>query len=297
MTERIIDLSERAARVGVRHGQLVVKSGEEEAVCAPLGEVAVLLVSNPMVLLTQGALAGLLEAGGVVVVCDGKRMPAGMLLPLEGHHLHAERLRLQIECGEPARKRAWQQTVRAKVLAQGALLKGRTGEDKGLGLLASRVRSGDPANIEAQAARRYWTAAFGAGFRRDREAAGANALLNYGYMALRAVVARAIVAAGLHPALGIQHKNRYNAFSLADDLMEPYRPLVDARVLAWLDAGKPPEMGPESKRHILGALLGRYLLNGEQLTLFDCAAATAVSLVHFLQGERKQLQFIDAVVE
>lgn len=297
MIERIIDLSDRPARVGTRHGQLLIKTGPEEESSVPLAEVATLIVSNPTVLVTQGAMAGLLEAGGVFVVCDGRRMPVGMMTAMEGHHLHAERLRLQIEAGEPARKQAWQQTVRAKVLAQAAVLQQRTGEDRGLRTMAARVRSGDPDNLEAQAARKYWTAAFGPEFRRDRDAPGANALLNYGYMALRAVVARAIVAAGLHPALGIQHKNRYNAYSLADDLMEPFRPIIDRRVLDWLDAGKPAEVDVESKRHLLGALLARYPLQGEQCTLFDCAAATAVSLVRHFEGTQKQLQFIDDVLQ
>lgn len=296
MTERILDLAERPAHLSTRHGQLLLRSGDEER-SMPLAEVAVLIASNPTITVTQGALAGLLDAGGVFVLCDGKRMPAGMMTALEGHHLHAERLRLQIEGSEPLRKQAWRQIVQAKVRAQAALLVARTGEDRGLETLARRVRSGDLDNIEAQAARKYWSAAFGPAFRRDRDAPGANALLNYGYMALRAVVARAVVAAGLHPAIGVQHKNRYNAFSLVDDLMEPYRPLVDARVLLHLEAQPAPELDVVTKRFLLEALLLRYPLGGEQRTLFDCAATSAVSLVQYLDGKQKQLHFPDIVVQ
>jgi len=295
MTDRILDLATQPAYLSIRQGLLVLRGADGGEETLPLSEVAVIVAANPQVTLTQNVLGALMAAGGVFIATDPARMPAGMMLPYEGHHLHAERLRLQVEASEPTRKQAWRQVVRAKVLAQGALLRERLGDDRGFATMAARVRSGDPDNVEAQAARRYWPLLFGPEFRRDREAPGANALLNYGYMVLRGIVARAVVAAGLHPALGIQHSNRYNAFSLVDDLMEPYRPLVDRAVCAYLDTA-PAEVAveKETKRLVLAPLLARHTLDGEARTLFDCAANTAVSLVQYLSATRKHLAYPDA---
>ncbi len=154
-----------------------------------------------------------------------------MLLPLVTHSLQAERFAAQARLAAPVRKRAWQQIVQAKITAQGRLLKERTHNDHGLDAIAKSVKSGDTANVEARAARIYWGKLFGETvFRRDADGDGLNACLNYGYAILRAVVARSLCGAGLHPSLGIHHHNRYDAFCLADDLMEPFRPLVDREV-------------------------------------------------------------------
>ncbi|MBX3176310.1 MAG: type II CRISPR-associated endonuclease Cas1 [Candidatus Hydrogenedentes bacterium] len=295
--ERIIDISESGARLQVRHENLVVLRGEEKLGSMPLEEVAVLVVSHPAVTYTQAVLSGLMEAGGAFVCCDARRMPNGVLLPLDGHHLHAERLQLQLAATAPTKKRAWQQVVQAKVRNQAALLEKLRGDDGGLAALAERVQSGDPKNVEAQAARRYWPLLFAdEGFRRDRDAEGANALLNYGYGVLRGVVGRAIAAAGLHPALGIHHHNRYDAFSLADDLMEPYRPLVDHAVAGWVTAhGMLAPVDKEAKAALIGPLMGRYPAGGETRSFFELVHAAAVSLVQLYQGERKSLVLGDVI--
>jgi CRISPR-associated protein Cas1 len=154
-------------------------------------------------------------------------MPCAWVWPLDGHHVQALRMRHQLEADEPLKKRLWQALVRAKIRQQGAVLE-RFGKPHGaFDLLARQVRSGDPENVEAQAARRYWPLLMGEEFRRDRQAGDANAMLNYGYTVLRSGVARAVVTAGLHPSIGLHHANRGNAMCLIDDLMEPFRPLVD----------------------------------------------------------------------
>lgn len=203
MIERLIDLSDAGARLSVKHDQLVIEREEEGSFSAPLDEVAVVVVSHPAVTLTQAVLSGLMARGAVFVVCDERRLPSGMMLPLEGHHLQGERLEYQMNASQPVRKRAWQQVVQAKIRAQGRLLKELRGTDAGLLAMAESVHSGDPDNLEGQAARRYWPLIFGdASFRRDHEATGINAVLNYGYSVLRGIVARAIVSAGLHPSIG-----------------------------------------------------------------------------------------------
>jgi len=193
----------------------------------------------------------------------------------------------------PTCKRLWQQIVRAKIAAQARTLVVLHGADFGLGALVGQVRSGDPANVEARAARRYWPHLFdNLDFRRHRENEDQNALLNYGYAVLRAIVARAVCSAGLHPSLGIHHHNRYDAFPLADDLMEPFRPTVDQAVAEYLAENDQPAYGVEraAKQHLIGALTERRLLDGEQRTLFDVAARLAASLADVFLAGRGQLE-------
>jgi len=287
MTDRIIDISEAFAELRVHHQQLVIKVGEGDPVTTPLAELAALVVSNPSVTLSQAVLCGIAEAGGSVVICDRKFLPVAMLLPLQAHGTQAERFARQAQAPLPMRKRLWQQIVQAKIRAQGRLLARLHGEDGGLGAMAARVRSGDPDNLESQASRRYWPLLFAdPHFRRGSPGPDQNAYLNYGYAVLRALVARALCGAGLHPSFSLQHHNRYDAFRLADDLMEPLRPLVDAAVYEWIqNHDRTQPLDKESKAWLIGALLERREAAGESRTLFDLVARYASSLARCLLGE------------
>jgi CRISPR-associated protein Cas1 len=290
VTNRILDFSEAPARLHMRYQLLVVERPEHAEVTVPLSDLAVLVVSHPQVTYTQAVLSGLAEAGGSFVACNQKHLPVGLFLPLANHHAQAERFAAQARASLPVRKRLWRQIVRAKIRAQAHTLEALYGTDHGLRALVPQVRSGDPANIEAQAARRYWPHLFAnLDFRRNRDDEDQNLLLNYGYAVLRAIVARATCGAGLHPSLGLHHHNRYSAYCLADDLMEPFRPVVDRSVAEYVashDAIKGLE--PEAKRHIVGDLTRRYLVHGEQRTLFDTAARLASSLAEvFLRRAEK----------
>jgi len=289
--ERIIDLAEEPARLTVQNFRLIIARGGQPEAAMPLAEAAVVVLANPQLSLTQPVLAGLAGAGGIVIVCDGKRMPTAMLLPLEAHFAQGERFALQARASLPTRKRLWQALVRAKIKAQARVLEELRGDDAGLPELVGRVRSGDPANVEAEASRRYWPALFAnPEFRRDREGGGPNHLLNYGYAVLRAIVARAVCAAGLHPSLGLHHHNRYDAFRLVDDLMEPLRPVVD-RAVAYYCAAYGPEaaLDKRAKAVLIGALMGRFRLGRQSRTLFDIANRTAATLVEVFAGKRKAL--------
>ncbi|MCD6282990.1 type II CRISPR-associated endonuclease Cas1 [bacterium] len=290
MTERIIDLSEEGASLSVRHAQLVIQR-DDNKVTVPLNELAALVVAHPAVHYTHAVLTGICAQGGAVVLCNEKRMPTGMLLPIEAHFTQAERFAEQASASLPTKKRLWKQLVRAKVTAQGRLLQEVKGDDRGLAELANRVRSGDPSNIEAQASRRYWPALFGEDFTRDPDLGGVNSLLNYGYAVLRAMVARAICAAGLHPSLGLHHHNRYNPFCLADDLMEPFRPVVDNAVFSLaVSSGDSATLSKYTKRALIKALTDkRFTLEVESRTLFGTLAHLASSLADVYAGERKKL--------
>ena len=290
MGERFLDISEQPARLSIRHRQLVIGvDGSEQT--TPLNDVSALVVSNPAVSYTQGVLAGICEAGGALVVCDEKHLPIGMLVSLLGHTTQGERLTAQAEAPPTLKKRLWQQIVRSKVQAQGACLRRVRGEDFGLFRLARDVRSVDTSNIEGQAARRYWPALFGTSFHRDRNRADQNRLLNYGYAVLRAMAARAICGAGLHPSLGLHHHNRYDAYCLADDLMEPYRPAVDRVVLGMCDTRGPEgTLDAAAKRQLIGWIIGtRHAVENETAVLPDILAHAAASLAQVYLGRRRGL--------
>jgi len=291
MTEHILDISERDGTLRVRHEQLIVESEGQVALSLPLDEIAAVVVSNRRITYTQPVLAGIAGHGGMLVVCDEKHLPVAMLMPLNTHFIQSERLRLQANVTKPACKRLWQQLVRAKLRAQGALLKRLHGEDHGLAEMARRVRSGDPENLEGQGAQCYWPVLFGdSGFRRARDADDLNRHLNYGYAVLRALVARAICAVGLQPGLGIHHHNRYDAFCLADDLMEPFRTLVDAVVVEIRrERGEAAPLDREGKGALLAPMQQRLRLEGQSRTLFDVLARCASSLVKVFEGRRKRL--------
>lgn len=307
MTERILDFSERPARLNVRNGLLVVdlssghdgrdpesglraRDAQEQTI--PLADIAVLIAAHPQISFSHAVLSGLAEAGGMFIACNQKRMPCAMLLPLDNHSTQTERFQAQANLPLPNRKRLWQQIVRAKIRAQARLLEELTGQDWGLEMLGATVRSGDPQNVEARAARIYWRNLFGDdAFRRNPEGEGLNPPLNYGYAILRAITARALCAAGLHPSLGVHHHNRYDTFCLADDLMEPFRPIVDRTVAALREQCEDePQLDRETKRVILEALLTRFAADGESRTLFDWISRAASSLASAIATGQKKLE-------
>jgi CRISPR-associated protein Cas1 len=298
MINRVLDFSEVPARLHVHLSLLVVERPDASDVTMPLADLAVIVVSHPQVTYTQAVLAGLAEAGGAFVACNRKGLPVGMLLPLVSHHVQTSRFAAQARASAPVRKRLWQQLVRAKIKAQADALTALFGSDFGIGVLGSLVRSGDPENVEARAARRYWPQLFAdSKFRRERHNEDQNILLNYGYAVLRAIVARAICGAGLHPSLGVHHHNQYNPYCLADDLMEPFRPVVDRSVAEYVaDHDAIVDLDAAAKRKIIGDLTDRYLIGDEQRTLFDTASRIASSLVNVLLGAADEIELPDRMV-
>lgn len=287
---RVIDLSGSTSasekgvfRVRVAQGCLLISHGTEEnpdEVRIPAHEVAVLVLGNRLAL--TGAVLGLLaSSGAAVVVLDERYAPAGLMLPVAGNALHTERLRLQIEKLPGLAPGLWQEIIQAKILAQTRVL---AGVKLGLEGLVDLVLPGDPANIEAQAARRYWPALFGRDFKRHEEDL-VNSKLNYGYAVLRGLVARCVCAAGLHPALGIHHRNYRNPFVLADDLMEPMRPMVDACVVRRPHAPLDASM----KRELLGVATTEVLVDGKSHKLIEACEVLCQSLVSMLEGKGEHL--------
>ena len=228
MIERIIEIAEQSAFLNLNNNLLNIQLPNGQNVTVPIGEIQCLILANPAITITGALLAALAEAGAAVVVSDKNRLPIAMHLPLNGNYIQNERFRHQINAKLPLQKRLWQTIIQEKIWRQGELLQRLHGDNFGLLNLSEKVRSGDPDNIESRAAVIYWKNFWKKSFHRNRDAEDSNMLLNYGYAVLRAITARACCAAGLHPTIGINHHNRYNAYCLADDLMEPFRTIVDA---------------------------------------------------------------------
>lgn len=249
MTGRIVEIAEDGRHLALSRGFMVVKAEGEELARVPLDDIGAVLVNAHGTSYSNNLVLALAERGAAMVLCGPNHLPAAWIWPLTGHHIQAKRMRAQLDAPRPLCKRLWQALVRAKIEQQGAALDAAGKNGSGFRLLARQVGSGDPDNLEAQAARRYWPLMFGPNFRRERELPGTNALLNYGYTILRSATARAVVAAGLHPSLGVHHRNRNDHMVLVDDLMEPFRPLVDLMVLRLVEAGT-EDVTPAAKRDL-----------------------------------------------
>lgn len=239
-------------------------------------------------------MAALLDNNAAVVTCDNSHMPVGLMLPLEGHTVQQERFRDQLGSSLPLRKQLWQQTVQQKILNQAALLKELHGIETGnMRQWAKEVLSGDSTNLEGRAAAFYWSKMFPTipDFTRSREGAYPNALLNYGYAILRAVIARALVGSGMLPTLGIHHHNRYNAYCLADDIMEPYRPYVDRLVVETMAVCCDVEVTSAIKRCLLTVPTLEVCINEQRSPLMVAASQTTASLARCFSGESRQVAY------
>lgn len=292
MIRKTLEFSTPGTRLSVSHRQLVIARPDQPKVTRPIEDLGVVIVDDVRATYTQSVFLELLDAGATVLVSGRNHLPVGIMLPLDAHHVQTERHRAQVAAKEPVKKRVWQTLIRAKIMQQAAVLTHFTGGHAGLAHMAGRVRSGDPDNLEARAAQRYWPRLFGTVFRRDRDADGVNALLNYGYAVIRAAVARAIVAAGLIPSLGVHHRNRSNPFCLADDLFEPYRPYVDWRVklLVSDDTKPPPNLSQKETRAALLSLFNETVqVDERRLPLLYAIQAGAASLCRALTGGDRSL--------
>ncbi len=234
--DQIIDIATDGRHLFRDHGFLKVSENGTEIGRTPLDQIAAVIVHAHGTTWSTSLLVELAERGAPVVLCAANHAPKSVLLPIEGHFAQGARMRAQWNAKTPLIKQAWKQVVACKVGMQAAALEAIGQSAAPLTMMLRKLTSGDSTNIEAQAARYYWPRMMGTDFRRDTGGNGENALLNYGYTVLRAATARAVVAAGLHPTIGLFHSNRGNAFALADDLMEPFRPLVDSSVRTIVSA-------------------------------------------------------------
>lgn len=278
----------RPSRLSLKSRRIFVEQDDDEPVSFPLEDVAWIVIDTPQATLTAALASGCLKAGIPVVLSDEKHTPCGVLLPFHQHWQQGGVARAQIEAGEPLKKRMWQAIVRRKIENQADVLdRAQIEGARTLRQMGSHVRSGDPGNVEARAARFYWQRLF-VEFRRQDDADLRNAMLNYGYAVLRAGVARGLVAAGLLPAFGIHHAGAQNAFNLADDFLEVLRPVVDWSVFRYSGQGRRPdetELTREHRQTLAGVMMEPVLIGGEQLTVLPATDRMVASLVQGLSGK------------
>lgn len=278
MSYRTVEIGS-PARLSLRHRQLVITREDGSAPTVPIEDLDILLLAHPQITCSNVLLASLVEAKVATLICGANYMPAGVLLPYAGNTLSGERLRAQLACSKPLTKRLWQAIIACKLRRQGDLLTSTIGNDAGLAMMARRVRSGDPDNLEAQGAQRYWPRLLGRDFRRDRTGSPPNHLLNYGYAILRAATARAITGAGLHAGIGLFHANRSDGFALASDLMEPFRPFIDGVVWELSQEGEAEgELDRTRKTHLLSLLNRAIAIDGQTMPLALALTRAATSL-------------------
>lgn len=261
----------------------------------PIEDIGVVVLNNRRITITSGVMEALLENNCAVITCNQKSMPVGLLLPLCGNTTQNERFRSQLEASLPLRKQLWQQTIKQKILNQEHTLRINTDKETNcMRVWSNDVRSGDPDNLEARAAAYYWKNLFTEypNFVRDREGIPPNNLLNYGYAILRAIIARALVGSGLLPTLGIHHHNRYNAYCLADDIMEPYRPYVDQLVLDIIhNYTEISDITREIKIQLLSIPILDVVINGKRSPLMIAVQQTTASLAKCFAGESKRISY------
>lgn len=288
-------------RLKIKDFQLIIENeneGEKQVSSVPVEDIGVVILDNQQITISQRVLQLLLENNTSIIVCSDKRMPQGLLLPIEANTLQSERYKFQIESSKALKKQLWQQTIVAKILNQAKLLSSLEIEIDNMLHWASKVNSGDTANLEARAAAYYWDNIFKKSFKRHRTGMPPNNLLNYGYAILRAVVSRALVGSGLLLTLGIHHQNKYNAFCLADDIMEPYRPFVDKVVLDIFNNEEfdSDELSPQIKKKLFIIPAMDVQIDNKKSPLMLATQRTSASLSKCYEGETRKLLYPQMII-
>ena len=291
MIGRIVEVADDRRHLFLSRGFLVVQDTEgerKELGQVPLDDVAAVIANAHGLSYTNNLLVALAERCAPFVLCAANHNAVGMVLPIDGNFQQAKRFDAQIAANQPLIKRLWAEIVKSKLQQQAAALEATGAPFVPLSALVRKVRAGDPDNFEAQGARRYWGLLFGEDFRRDQQGAGLNAMLNYGYTVLRAATARAVVAAGLHPTIGLHHSNEGNAMRLVDDLMEPFRPMIDLKVWQLHKQGE-GQITPDSKRALVRTLYDDMQTSAGATPVMVCAQKLATSLAQVFMGEKDKL--------
>lgn len=291
MIKRTLHFS-NPAHLSTSKQQLLVELKDEfrTSKTIPIEDLGMVILEHPQITLTVNLLELLAENQVAVITCNSKYMPTGLFLTMEGNSEQTERMRTQFAASAPLKKQLWQQTIKAKINNQARVLERLNVSSTRLDHLKEKVLSGDPKNCEAQAAAFYWGQIYGGNFVRTRDPQTPNAQLNYGYAILRSIVARALTASGMFPSIGIHHKNKYNAFCLADDIMEPYRPYVDWMVLNLPNIHETTEgLSKEQKIELLKLAQIDVVINGLKRPLFHAVSMTTASLYKCFSGEQRKI--------
>lgn len=283
-------LLENKTSITTKNLQLVIKTEAKEGTI-PIEDIGFIVLDHPEIYISIPAMNLLVENNASVIICNNTHLPNGMFLNLNSHHIQQEIFKSQINASVPLKKQLWQQTIVEKINNQGILLQKVTQKKNNFDFLASKVLSGDTSNMEGVAANFYWKSFFEHHFKRERFGDYPNNFLNYGYAILRAATARALSGSGLLNTLGIHHKSKYNAFALADDIMEPFRPIVDEKVLELTQKYDEQELNTQLKAELLQILTRTVYFKNEKSPLMVALQKTASSLQQCFTGERKKIKY------
>ena len=283
-------LLENKASISTKNLQLVIKTEIRES-SIPIEDIGFIVIDHPEIYLSIPAMNLLIENNTSVIICNTNHLPNGMFLNLNSHHIQQEIFKNQINASVPLKKQLWQQTIVEKITNQGILLQKITSKNNNFDFLASKVLSGDSSNMEGVAASFYWKVFFEQKFKRERFGDYPNNFLNYGYAILRAATARALSGSGLLNTLGIHHKSKYNAFALADDIMEPFRPIVDEKVAEIMQNYSEQELNTQIKSELLQILTRTVYFKDEKSPLMVALQKTASSLLQCYTGDRKKIKY------
>lgn len=283
-------LVERKSKITCKNLQLIIKNDIREG-SIPIEDIGFLVIDHPEVYISLPTMNLLVDNNACLIICNASHLPNGMFLNLNSHHIQQQIFKTQINASLPLKKQLWQYTIIEKINNQGKLLKIITKKDNTFKYLASKVLSGDTTNMEAVAAKFYWKSFFETDFNRERFGNYPNNFLNYGYAILRAATARALSGSGLLNTLGIHHKSKYNAFALADDIMEPFRPIVDEAVHTIMQHYKEQELNTEIKSILLQILTRTVYFKDEKSPLIVALQKTASSLQQCYSGKRKKIKY------
>ena len=283
-------LIENKSSISTKLNQLVIEN-EHRKGTIPIEDIGFLVIDNQETYISLPALNLLIENNSSVIICSRNHLPNGLFLNLNSHHIQQEIFKNQIEASVPLKKQLWQQTIVEKINNQGILLEKITGKKNNFDFLATKVLSGDTSNMEGVAANFYWKTFFEHQFKRERFGDYPNNFLNYGYALLRAATARALSGSGLLNTLGIHHKSKYNAFALADDIMEPFRPIIDEKVYEITQRYKEQELNTEIKSELLQIITRTVYFKDEKSALMVALQKTASSLQQCYTGDRKKIKY------
>ncbi|MCZ8188651.1 MAG: type II CRISPR-associated endonuclease Cas1 [Flavobacterium sp.] len=284
-------LLENKASITTQHQQLVIKTEHREAT-VPIEDIGFVVIDHPEIYISISAMNFLVEHNAALIICHPKNhLPNGLFMNLNSHHIQQEIFKHQIKASAPLKKQLWQQTIVEKITNQGILLEKVTGDKNTFSFLASKVLSGDTTNMEGVAANWYWKSFFEQQFKRERFGKYPNNFLNYGYALLRAATARSLAGSGLLNTLGIHHKSKYNAFALADDIMEPFRPLVDEKVWELTQRFPEEELTTTIKSELLQVLTRTVYFGEEKSPLMVGLQRTTSSLQQCFTGDRKKINY------
>ena len=283
-------LLENKTAIKLKNNQLQIES-ETRSAAIPVEDIGFIVLDHPEIFISIPAMNYLIENNAAVIICGANHLPNGMLLNLNSHHIQQEILKNKMDASVPLKKQLWQQTIIEKITNQGILLEKIENKKNEFGFLASKVLSGDTSNMEGVAASQYWKRFFENSFKRERFGDYPNNFLNYGYAILRAATARALAGSGLLNTLGIHHKSKYNAFALADDIMEPFRPIVDEAVIKIMQTHEEQELNTQIKTELLQILTRTVYFKTEKSPLMVALQKTASSLQQCYTGERKKIKY------